>query len=204
MTSSMTTTEESLHEAKQAKRKQKKSNMMRLRNDRFSSSTSVDELEEGVIVEDQLPLQLMKNPGQGRRRANKEERKQAIEVPLSMQESWIQEFKRHEARDNTQTTALSADAPAFVPNAITEAPVNTRSKSRKGSRKSKKESRKKSHFSPEEPTNEMNNLEDMDDGDETCLVCAKTVKFLAVGKCGHPICSLCALRLRLKSKDKEW
>jgi hypothetical protein len=45
---------------------------------------------------------------------------------------------------------------------------------------------------------------DIEEGRDICLVCAKAVTFLAIGKCGHPICSMCTLRLRLKSKEKDW
>ena len=36
----------------------------------------------------------------------------------------------------------------------------------------------------------------------SCLICAEeNVKFIAFGKCNHHICSLCAFRMRYKSRD---
>ena len=37
-----------------------------------------------------------------------------------------------------------------------------------------------------------------------CIICANdSVGFLAVGPCDHPVCSMCALRLRVKNHDKK-
>lgn len=38
---------------------------------------------------------------------------------------------------------------------------------------------------------------------EMCLVCADEMVYTAIGACQHPICSICALRIRFKSKDKS-
>eukprot|EP01041_Mallomonas_annulata_P000782 gene782-1509_t len=35
-----------------------------------------------------------------------------------------------------------------------------------------------------------------------CMLCADTVHCWAIGQCNHPICSLCAVRVRIKSKDR--
>lgn len=36
-----------------------------------------------------------------------------------------------------------------------------------------------------------------------CVICAdEDVRFMAVGSCDHPICSLCSMRIRIKSLDK--
>ena len=39
--------------------------------------------------------------------------------------------------------------------------------------------------------------------DNTCIICAKSSVYSAFGSCHHPICSVCALRLRVKQKDKS-
>lgn len=40
--------------------------------------------------------------------------------------------------------------------------------------------------------------------DTSCLICATDhVNFVSVGPCEHPVCSLCAMRLRIKSHDKN-
>ncbi|CAM9441852.1 unnamed protein product, partial [Ectocarpus fasciculatus] len=36
-----------------------------------------------------------------------------------------------------------------------------------------------------------------------CIICAENADFYAVGICNHPICSICALRMRLIAKEKE-
>ena len=36
----------------------------------------------------------------------------------------------------------------------------------------------------------------------TCVICTNAVEFVAVGTCDHAVCSVCALRLRVKRKDK--
>jgi hypothetical protein len=38
---------------------------------------------------------------------------------------------------------------------------------------------------------------------EMCLVCADEMVYATIGACQHPICSICALRIRFKSKDKS-
>lgn len=38
---------------------------------------------------------------------------------------------------------------------------------------------------------------------ELCLLCAEVVVWAAVGRCNHPICHLCALRMRVKNNDKS-
>jgi hypothetical protein len=37
----------------------------------------------------------------------------------------------------------------------------------------------------------------------TCMICTESSEFYAVGNCNHPICSICALRMRFVSKEKE-
>jgi rubrerythrin len=37
----------------------------------------------------------------------------------------------------------------------------------------------------------------------SCLICANEVEYLAVSSCFHAYCSVCALRMRIKSKDKN-
>jgi transcription elongation factor Elf1 len=37
----------------------------------------------------------------------------------------------------------------------------------------------------------------------TCTICTDSSPYFAVGKCNHHICSMCAVRMRLKSKDKH-
>jgi len=36
-----------------------------------------------------------------------------------------------------------------------------------------------------------------------CPICVDDVQFVAVGRCNHHICSMCALRMRVKSKNKQ-
>lgn len=38
--------------------------------------------------------------------------------------------------------------------------------------------------------------------ENTCIICTNPLRFCAIGQCDHEICSLCALRLRIKNKDK--
>jgi len=38
---------------------------------------------------------------------------------------------------------------------------------------------------------------------EYCMLCADVVEYWAVGSCNHHICSLCAARVRIRSKDKS-
>ena len=45
--------------------------------------------------------------------------------------------------------------------------------------------------------------EDVEEEGELCLLCANTMKCGAIAKCNHPICHICAIRLRVKSKDKH-
>ena len=38
---------------------------------------------------------------------------------------------------------------------------------------------------------------------ELCLLCAEVMTWAAVGRCNHPICHLCVLRMRVKNDDKH-
>ena len=37
----------------------------------------------------------------------------------------------------------------------------------------------------------------------TCMICAEPSEYYAIGDCNHPICSICALRMRFVSKEKD-
>lgn len=43
--------------------------------------------------------------------------------------------------------------------------------------------------------------EDEDEG-EMCLLCTNTITCAAVGRCNHPICHICSLRMRVKTGDR--
>jgi hypothetical protein len=36
-----------------------------------------------------------------------------------------------------------------------------------------------------------------------CVICDGSMDYVAIGPCDHPICSLCSLRMRVKSHDKN-
>ena len=39
--------------------------------------------------------------------------------------------------------------------------------------------------------------------EEFCILCATPLSYAAIGLCNHPVCSLCSMRLRLRSQDKN-
>ena len=209
--------DESLHMTKQSKRKLKKSNMLRLRDDGFSSSTTTHQQHE----ETQEEAHVIKNPGQGRRNARKQNDKLSLTAELSsssmnslnvvpqlMQQRWLEEYERDTAGGESkmsQASILSANAQVFVPNSVDSTTRSVKELQKSGRKKKKKHmtgSCTVQNYEAAIPEGVIKEEDSLDD--EACLVCAKPIKYLAVGKCGHPICSLCAMRLRIKSKEKDW
>jgi hypothetical protein len=107
-------------------------------------------------------------------------------------------------------TTLKADAPEFVPSILllhqfkgshTDEPGEKASLSRRKTRTGEKK-KSTTDFSAIDKTEEVITASTHASA-EMCLVCAEEMIYAAIGPCHHPICSICALRIRFKSKDKS-
>ena len=54
-----------------------------------------------------------------------------------------------------------------------------------------------------QPTSNAISSVTSEDSTLTCVICANALTHAAVGHCDHPVCSTCAMRLRIKSREKN-
>ena len=97
--------------------------------------------------------------------------------------------KQHRMRSLTQRMDTVADRAISSASATSKRSTGLRSNSSKG-------------VSTIQPLSDSGKSDS--DNCITCMICAEdSIEFLAVGKCNHAICSLCACRLRVKSKQQS-
>jgi len=99
-----------------------------------------------------------------------------------------------------QAYAASAPAPAPAPVHASSDAASSSSKPKPAKNKKVKTATAAAIANPN--ANVEDDADDNDDSTSSCIICADSLKFVAVGSCDHPVCSKCALRLRIKNNDK--